>query len=145
MNSVASSARPSRRGGDSIRREWRAEALRWAACVAVLAGVSLSACRPENTHYSAVSILCADAMRIHLKGQNVAKILRFSERDEGMRSQILFELTDFDGARRQAAASCAFARDEKNRMLLVGSSLNGHALDAAEIAQLADLLLRGTR
>jgi len=106
--------------------------------------VPAAGCRPENKHYGVVSILCADAMRIYMKGQNVAQIQQFTERADGMRSQIVFELKGLDDSTRQAAAACAFQRDDKKRMVLVGAALDGRALNAGEISELSDLLLRGT-
>ncbi len=128
---------PPRRG----RRSPRARAL---ASLLVLTGLA-TACRPENKSYSAASILCAEAMRIHLKGDNVPKIQRFNERDEGTRAQILFEMTSLEQTTRQSAASCAFARQDDKRLVLIGASLDGRALDDAEIARLADLLQRGVQ
>lgn len=142
---AAAASTASRRGARENRRQiGRHGSLARILLFLVVAGLT-TACRPENTSYSAASIRCADAMRIHLKGENVPKILRFSERDEGMRAQILFELTDLDEQSRQSAAACAFKKDEQGRLVLIGASLNGRVLDKEEVSRLADLSLRGVQ
>jgi hypothetical protein len=82
-------------------------------------------------------------MRIHRKGQNVAQILQFSEREDRMRTQIVFALNNLDGTSRHAAATCAFARDDKDRMVLVGAALDGRALTMSERTELSGTPLRG--
>jgi hypothetical protein len=112
--------------------------------VVVIASMSLLLSCREIQKYGVPSILCAEAMRIYLDSDNPAKVLRFNERDNGNRAQILFELENADGTSRRSAAACAFGKDESQRTILIGASFNGERLASDEITRLSDMLLRGT-